>query len=206
MKKICVVILLAIFTSVYSTMVYASTSKESLYRATGYYPFTCTKSERAVEGGTKDRYGNRLRTLQEYEEGSYVSIATDPKVIKSGTVLAIKEFPNVKFLACDVGKAIKGKKIDICVKYRNDAYALPSKITVKKVTDTDGENRNIIKFWKQIFTAFNNEIQKLERHYFNPKNNTRLCMVWGNSIPSESTMVNSRIGCGEERIQRFCHR
>lgn len=176
----------------------------STFKATGYYPFTCTAAERAIEGGKNDRFGNRLRTLQDYYEGSYVSVATDPKIIKSGTVLEIKEFPNIRFLACDVGRAIKGKKIDICVRHRKDAHALPRKITVKKVADEN--NRDTIKFWKQIFTAFKDEIQKLERCYFDSQNNTRLCLVRSDTVSSESTMATPCVRYREARLSRFRHR
>lgn len=126
MRKLLLVVALILM----PTMASAST-----FKATGYYPFTCKKSERVVEGGIKDRFGNKLRTLQDYYDGSYVSVATDPRAIKSGTILEIEEFPNVKFLACDVGRKIKGRRIDIAVKRRKDAYALPQKVTVKIITN-----------------------------------------------------------------------
>lgn len=104
-------------------------------KATGYYPPPPggykTKAEAAMEGGAYDCRGNKLRTLQDYKSGSYVSCATDPRVIKTGTFFTIDEYPGVKFLACDVGGAIKGKHIDICCSNAKETYKVPSKITVR---------------------------------------------------------------------------
>jgi 3D (Asp-Asp-Asp) domain-containing protein len=104
-------------------------------KATGYYPPPPggykTKAEAAMEGGALDCRGNKLRTLQNYKPGSYVSCATDPRVIKTGTYFTIDEFPGVKFLACDVGGAIKGNHIDICCNNAAETYKLPSKITIR---------------------------------------------------------------------------
>lgn len=201
MKKLLLVLAL-IFIPV---MVSANTSK--VYRATGYYPFTCKASERHMEGGINDRYGKRLRTLQEYTytDNDYVSVATDPKIIKSGTILEIEEFPNVKFLACDVGRAIRGRKIDICVKYRKDAYTLPRKITVK-VGNKNGTHGDFSKFFKSCVATIKNKIQELERQYRYSQNSSRLCLVWRDAVPPESTMAYTRSGCGETRISGFCHR
>lgn len=104
-------------------------------KATGYYPPPPggykTKAEAAMEGGAYDCRGNKLRTLQDYKPGSYVSCATDPRVIKTGTYFTIDEYPGIKFLACDVGGAIKGNHIDICCNNAKETYKVPSKITVR---------------------------------------------------------------------------
>lgn len=104
-------------------------------KATGYYPPPPggykTKAEAAMEGGAYDCRGNKLRTLQDYKPGSYVSCATDPRVIKTGTYFTIDEYPGVKFLACDVGGAIKGNHVDICCSNAKETYKIPSKITVR---------------------------------------------------------------------------
>jgi len=104
-------------------------------QATGYFPPPAggykSKAEAAMEGGANDCRGNKLRTLQDYKPGSYVSCATDPRVIKTGTYFTIDEYPGVKFLACDVGGAIKGNHVDICCANEKETYKVPGKITLR---------------------------------------------------------------------------
>lgn len=206
MRKLLLVLVLILM----PTMAWANTIK---VKATGYFPFTCTAKERAVEGGRNDRYGKRLRTLQDYKDESYVSVATDPRIIPSGSVLEIKEFPDIKFLACDVGKGVRGKHIDICVKYRRDAYELPKYLTVKVITNEtkDRKFRNYFhrtfgKILRRSYTTFIDKIQELERYYFDSEDNTRLCMVWNDRFSQRHTISTSRMGCGEASVSRFCHR
>lgn len=128
MKKLLltVVMLLAM-----STFVEA---KEIKLRATGYYiSGAMSRSERKIEGGTKDRFGNPLRTLQDYVFGSFVSVAVDPRVIKLGTILKIKEYPGIIFIAVDVGSAIRGKKIDLCCLTKRQTYELPKYLTIEPI-------------------------------------------------------------------------
>jgi len=128
MKKILLAVAILI---VMSTFVEA---KEIKLRATGYYiSGAMTKAERKIEGGTKDRYGNPLRPLQDYVFGSFVSVAVDPRVIKLGTILKIKEYPGIIFVAVDVGSAIRGKKIDLCVLTKKHAYELPKYLTIEPI-------------------------------------------------------------------------
>ncbi|HNU60708.1 MAG TPA: 3D domain-containing protein [Methanofastidiosum sp.] len=123
MKKLVLALAL---TLIWSTFVEAKQTQEIKLRATGYYiSGKMTAAERAIEGGTKDRFGNKLRPLQDYMFGSYVSIATDPRIIKSGTILTIKEFPNVIFVACDTGSAIRRNRVDICCLTKKQTYELP---------------------------------------------------------------------------------
>lgn len=110
-------------------------------KATGYYPPPPggykTKAEARLEGGAYDCRGQKLRTLQQYnakDPKAYVSCATDPRVIKTGTFFTIDQFPGVRFLACDVGGAIKGKHVDICCQTKADAYRLPARVTVRTLT------------------------------------------------------------------------
>jgi len=104
-------------------------------QATGYFPPPPggykSKAEAAMEGGALDCRGNKLRTLQNYKPGSYVSCATDPRVIKTGTYFTIDQYPGVKFLACDVGGGIKGNHIDICCDNAKETYKVTGKITVR---------------------------------------------------------------------------
>ena len=186
----------------------------SSFRATGYYPFTCEKHERKMEGGKNDRYGNRLRTLQDYKDGSYVSVATDPKIVKSGSILSIEEFPDIKFLACDVGRAIKGKKIDIAVRTRKDAYKLPKYLTVRVIKNESPRDKERREFLDRICSralkgfknSITNTLQELERNFFDEKDNSGLCMVRNDRISSDSAVFTSRMGHRKERLQRFCHR
>lgn len=109
-------------------------------RATGYYPPPPggykTKAEERMEGGALDCLGQRLRPLQNYnrnDPSDYVSCATDPRVIRTGTFFTLDQFPGVRFKACDVGGAIKGNHIDICCATRADTYRLPATVTVRTI-------------------------------------------------------------------------
>lgn len=105
-------------------------------RATGYFPDGYKNKRQAkIEGGKYDRHGNLLKTLQDYINGesNYVSVATDPRIIKTGTLFKIKEIPDILFLACDVGSAIKRKRIDICCDTEQDTFELPSKVTIQPI-------------------------------------------------------------------------
>lgn len=109
-------------------------------RATGYFPPSSkgykSKAEAAMEGGGNDCRGNKLRTLQDYNKNDpkdYVSCATDPRVIRTGTFFTLDQFPGVRFYACDVGGGIKGNHIDICCKNEHETFKLPSSVTVRKI-------------------------------------------------------------------------
>ena len=61
-------------------------------RATAYYP-----SSSPMEGGYKDRFGNPLRTLQDFLDGkaSYVSVAMDKNLnLPNGQIVRIPELDN----------------------------------------------------------------------------------------------------------------
>lgn len=102
---------------------------------TGYYPPPvggyATKAEALMEGGSKDCFGNPLRTLQDYMPGSYVSIAVDKKVIPLKSVVYIdgynKNDAPIVFVACDVGSAVKGHHIDICVANKKESFVVTKK-------------------------------------------------------------------------------
>ena len=106
-------------------------------RTTGYYPPPAggykSKAEERMEGGALDCRGKPLRTLQDYTPGSYVSCATDPRVIKTGTYFTIDSYPGILFLACDVGGGVKGNHIDICVKDKAASYRVTGSATVRLV-------------------------------------------------------------------------
>ena len=102
-----------------------------LFYLTGYYPPPAggykSEAEAKMEGGALDCLGKPLRTLQDYKPGSYVSTAVDKKIIKLGTFYEIEGHPGVVFKACDVGSAIKGAHIDICVKDKKESYKVTAK-------------------------------------------------------------------------------
>jgi len=89
-------------------------------RGTAYYP-----ANNALEGGTVDRKGVKLRTLQQFLAGqaSYVSVAMDANAFKYGQRLRIKELEakygrSIVFRVVDTGGAFRGKgtsRIDVCV-------------------------------------------------------------------------------------------
>lgn len=93
----------------------------------GYYP-----DSSAMEGGFVDRRGARLRTLQQFLDGSadYVSVAMDTNAFSYGQKLRIKELEQkygrtIEFRVVDTGGAFRGKgrsKIDICVANRQASY------------------------------------------------------------------------------------
>lgn len=111
------------------------TGRSLRVQTTGYYPPPAggyrSKAEERMEGGALDCRGNRLRTLQDYTPGSYVSCATDPRVIRTGTYFTLDDYPGIRFLACDVGGAIKGNHIDICVKDRASSYRVTGSSIVR---------------------------------------------------------------------------
>ncbi|MBF0409562.1 MAG: hypothetical protein HQM10_19635 [Candidatus Riflebacteria bacterium] len=108
--------------------------------ATGYFPPPPggykSREEAEMEGGAYDCRGNILKTLEEYnpkDPKSYVSAATDPRVIKTGTYFTLDEFPGVRFYACDVGPAIKGAHIDICCRTEKKCYEITANYTLRVV-------------------------------------------------------------------------
>lgn len=105
------------------------------FETTGYFPPGASgyksKKEALMEGGSKDCLGRPLRTLQDYMPGSYVSIAVDKKVIPLKSVVYIdgynKDDSPIVFVACDVGGAIKGHHIDICVANEKESFPVTKK-------------------------------------------------------------------------------
>lgn len=100
-------------------------------KVTGYYPLTCSKRERAIEGGKNDKFGNPIRVLRAGH--AYVTVAVDHKVIPLKSYFMLDEFPNTIFYASDVGRRIKGRKIDIAVMTKAEAHQLPKYVIVKLV-------------------------------------------------------------------------
>lgn len=111
------------------------TGRSLRVKTTGYYPPPPggykSRAEARMEGGALDCRGKPLRTLQDYKPGSYVSVATDPRVIRTGTYFTIDQYPGIRFLACDVGGGIKGNHIDICVKDKAASYRVTGSATIR---------------------------------------------------------------------------
>ena len=99
------------------------------FQITGYYP-----EDSEMEGGFYDCLGNKLATLQQFYAGTkaYCSIAVDKSVIPLKSIVNIDGYSGVKFWACDVGGAIKGKHIDICVANKQESYKVTT--TGKSIT------------------------------------------------------------------------
>lgn len=182
-------------------------------KATGYFPNGYkNRSQAKKEGGKLDRYGNPLRTLQEYEEGSYVSCATDPQIIRSGTLLRIKEFPDILFIACDVGSAVNGRHIDVCVATESDTHELPKRLTVTKEGRIDAHKiKNFDKFksigkgvsetWRIAYSYF---IQELERRNSMAKNIAGNDMVRSIRISSAGTISDEGVRFRPAGVSGFC--
>ena len=58
-------------------------------KLSGYYPFTCTKAERKIEGSKKDKFGNPIKTIQ--HKHKYTTAAVDKSIIPLKTYFKIKE-------------------------------------------------------------------------------------------------------------------
>lgn len=81
-------------------------------RVSGYYVDSSEDNQ--------DILGNKLYTYQDYlnYKSKYVSLRVDTDVIPMRSVVTASEFQRygipVKFVACDVSSAVKGKHISIC--------------------------------------------------------------------------------------------
>lgn len=98
-------------------------------RLTGYWPFQTglSSSERLMEGGTKDRLGKPLYTLEAFQRGEvpYVSVAGDYNAWPYGQRIEIDAWPGVVFRIVDTGGHFAGpnkvyrdsarEPLDICV-------------------------------------------------------------------------------------------
>ncbi|XP_064598676.1 uncharacterized protein LOC135465385 [Liolophura sinensis] len=105
-----------------------SGSRHYSARGTAYYP-----DPSPLEGGYNDRHGVKLRTLQDFLEGSasYVSVAMDQYLnLPYGTILCIPELDrkygkHIIFKVVDTGSAFNHKgysRIDICVRDQQHSY------------------------------------------------------------------------------------
>jgi hypothetical protein len=96
-------------------------------RLTGYWPFSATAAEKLMEGGTDDRKGNPLHTLEDFQNGDaeFVSVSGDYTIFPYGQRITIDEWPDVVFRIVDTGSHFHGsgkvyrepgrEPLDICV-------------------------------------------------------------------------------------------
>ena len=96
-------------------------------RITGYWPFTARPDEVKMEGGTNDRKGNPLHTLEDFQNGKapFVSVSGDYTIFPYGQRIALAEWPGVVFRIVDTGSHFHGagkifrvagrEPLDVCV-------------------------------------------------------------------------------------------
>jgi hypothetical protein len=96
-------------------------------RVTGYWPFTARPDEVKMEGGTNDRKGNPLHTLEDFQTGKapFVSVSGDYTIWPYGQRISLAEWPGVLFRVVDTGSHFHGankvfriagrEPLDVCV-------------------------------------------------------------------------------------------
>lgn len=96
-------------------------------RVTGYWPFTARPDEVKMEGGVKDRKGNPLHTLEDFQAGKapFVSVSGDYTIFPYGQRITLAEWPGVVFRIVDTGSHFHGSNkiyrivgrepLDVCV-------------------------------------------------------------------------------------------
>lgn len=98
-------------------------------RLTGYWPYQSglTAEQRLMEGGQTDTHGQRLYTLEDFQNGSapYVSVSGDDAIWPYGQRLEIDNWPGVVFRVVDTGGHFRGagkvyrvagfEPLDVCV-------------------------------------------------------------------------------------------
>lgn len=98
-------------------------------KLTGYWPFSARPDEVKMEGGTKDRRGNPLHTLEMHQRDPvahpFVSVAGDYEIFPYGQRLEISVWPGLVFRVVDTGGHFHGagklyrvvghEPLDICV-------------------------------------------------------------------------------------------
>ncbi len=88
-----------------SSMFFVSNSNAEVFKATAY----CS-CERCCDKDPSDKWYGITASGKKARWGT---VAVDKRVVKLGSKLRIKGFPNTIFRAEDVGGAIKGKHIDV---------------------------------------------------------------------------------------------
>jgi hypothetical protein len=81
-------------------------------RATGYWPYTALPDERKMEGGTNDRKGKPIITLEQHQADPakypYVSVSGDLDIWPYGQRISIDAWPGAVFRVVDTGSHFHG--------------------------------------------------------------------------------------------------
>jgi hypothetical protein len=81
-------------------------------RATGYWPYAATEAEKKMEGGTNDRLGHPIITLEQHladpAAHPYVSVSGDPDIWPAGQRISIDAWPTAVFRVVDTGSHFHG--------------------------------------------------------------------------------------------------
>lgn len=81
-------------------------------RATGYWPYTARDDEKQMEGGTKDRKGKPIHTLEQHladpASHPYVSVSGDDALWPYGQRISIDAWPSAVFRVVDTGSHFRG--------------------------------------------------------------------------------------------------
>jgi len=81
-------------------------------RATGYWPYTAREDEKKMEGGTNDRKGKPIITLEQHladpARYPYVSVSGDDALWPYGQRISIDAWPRAVFRVVDTGSHFRG--------------------------------------------------------------------------------------------------
>jgi hypothetical protein len=111
-------------------------------RVTGYWPFTARPDEVKMEGGVKDRKGNPLHTLEDFQAGKaqFVSVSGDYTIWPYGQRISLAEWPGVVFRVVDTGSHFHGankvyriagrEPLDVCVQSSETKVIAPTDATI----------------------------------------------------------------------------
>lgn len=127
-------------------------------RLTGYWPYSAsTEAERRMEGGTKDRKGRPLHTLEQHLADRvahpYASVAGDDAIFPYGQRLSIDAFPGAVFRVVDTGGNFRGAKkvyrslgrepLDVCVDSRRTYVPATATATIARGDHLDKAGRQV---------------------------------------------------------------
>jgi hypothetical protein len=126
-------------------------------RLTGYWPFSATEGEQKMEGGTKDRKGKPLHTLEQHladpSAHPYVSVSGDDAIFPYGQRIQIDEWPGAVFRVVDTGGHFRGagkvyralgrEPLDIAVDSKRTKVTADSDATIMKGDHLDKPGKEI---------------------------------------------------------------
>jgi hypothetical protein len=108
-------------------------------RATGYWPYSAREDEKKMEGGTNDRLGHPIITLEQHLSNPtrypYVSVSGDDAIWPAGQRISIDAWPSAVFRVVDTGSHFRGagKIIRVTGYEPLDIAVNSSKTTVPKL-------------------------------------------------------------------------